>query len=155
MNVYSKLLILFALAISSCAESPILQHPYTYKSVQKGIVIEGDLIGLEEMDHFNAMEARFIEHELVDNTKAKAKILGSIEKIEGNTILLKSDSLNFFYAVLEDPLTFNDSLLHRSCILQGSAQMEDSTTLTPNIKPFAKNKKRFLRFDTRAAIILK
>jgi hypothetical protein len=153
--MHSKLLILFALALASCSESLVTHHSYTYKGVQKNILIEGEFIGLENMDHFNAMEARFIEHELVDDTKAKAKILGSIEKIEGSTILLKSDSLNFFYAELEDPLTFNDSLLQRRCILQGVAQMEDSSLLADWLKPFAKNKKRFLRFNTRAAIILK
>ncbi|MCX6180511.1 MAG: hypothetical protein NT150_01100 [Bacteroidetes bacterium] len=155
MISYTKLLILFTLALASCTESPVIQRAYSCKSTKKNLQIEGYFIGLEEMDHFNAMELRYIEHELVDDTKAKAKILGSIEKIEGNTILLKGDSLNFFYAVLEEPLTFNDSLLHRHCILQGRAQMEDSTKVPASIKPFFKNAKRILRFETRAAIILK
>lgn len=149
-----KLLVLFILALASCAEKPAIQHSYTYNNVAKSIHIEGQFIGLEEMDHFNAMEAQFIEHELVDGTRAKAKVLGSIEKIEGSTILLKSDSLNFFYAELEEPLLFGDSLLHRACILQGQAQMQDTTQLKEWLKPYANNKKRFLRFETRAAIIL-
>ncbi|MFM7023947.1 MAG: hypothetical protein ACKOXB_13330 [Flavobacteriales bacterium] len=147
-----KLLILFALTMAACAESPVIQHPYNYKGK---IALEGHVIGLEEMDHFNALEAKFIEHELVDETKAKAKILGRIEKINGSTIILKSDSLHYFYAVLEEPLTFNDSLLHQRCILQGLAQMEDSSQLPGEVKGYAKGQKRFLRFDTRSAIILK
>jgi len=124
MKFIFKYLLLFILVLTSCSNPTVIQHPYYYNNA-KGLQIKGTVYGLEDMNHFNAMETEDIEHELVDDTKAKVKIVGKINVYHSPTnIFAQSSKGKNFEVFISEPLGIDTSLIGKTCIFQGKAQMD-------------------------------
>ena len=71
------------------------------------------------------MESEDIEHELVDDTKAKVKIVGKISTFRSsNSLTATSTKGKSFDVFIAEPLGVDTSLLGKTCIFQGLAQMQ-------------------------------
>ncbi len=142
------------LLLMSCSEPSIIKHSYSVNNPQKNLKLEGTLYGLEEMDHYNTLQLSTIEHELVDNTSAKAKITGVVVGFSSNSALIKGDK-DYFFIEIEEPLTLPKESLGKECLFQGLAQMRDSSEMSSEIKALNPNKKRYLHFTVSSMIVLK
>ena len=145
MKFILKHLLLLSIFTLGCDEPHIIRHSYHYINSKNHTSIEGEVYGLEDMDHYNVMQAESIMHELVDDNKAKLKIHGTIKaKINEQRFQVESEQHNYFTVELEHPLQAHDSLIGKKCIFQGIGQMNEST----------KEKGRTLLVEAKSMIIL-
>lgn len=144
MKFIVKHLPLLIIATTACSEPPIVRHSYHFSNAKNLTNIEGEVYGLEEMDHYNSLTLESIIHELVDETKAKIKVEGRIKSItSGRKLVAESDQKQIFTAELDSPLQLNDTMVDKKCIFQGIGQMNEN------------NENRTLEVQVQSMIILR